>query len=150
MKEKDCPVKQVYDPAILPDLLPLYYKRLFPHMPFYRWLSYGNGMKTDTNWIVTTNFFVFISGFVCFHTSRVLVHASGRHLSKISVFRKPIRIRGRIMFEESYEIRYRSCHECSVHKNLFKDNLTDHNIYKSSEFQSPRSSVCSNNDTNPT
>ncbi|KAJ8917599.1 hypothetical protein NQ315_000082 [Exocentrus adspersus] len=26
----------------LPDLLPLYYKRLFPHLSFYRWLSYGN------------------------------------------------------------------------------------------------------------
>lgn len=31
-----------YDPNILPDLLPVYYKRLFPHKPFYRWLSYGN------------------------------------------------------------------------------------------------------------
>lgn len=44
MKDKECPVKHVYDPEILPDLLPLYYKRLFPHIPFYRWLSYGNGM----------------------------------------------------------------------------------------------------------
>ncbi|CAG9817107.1 unnamed protein product, partial [Phaedon cochleariae] len=26
----------------LPDLLPLYYRRLFPHLQFYRWLSYGN------------------------------------------------------------------------------------------------------------
>ncbi|KAJ8984834.1 hypothetical protein NQ317_013034 [Molorchus minor] len=25
----------------LPDLLPLYYKRLFPHQPFCRWLSYA-------------------------------------------------------------------------------------------------------------
>lgn len=31
----------VYDPAFLPDMLPVYYKRLFPHKPFYRWLSYG-------------------------------------------------------------------------------------------------------------
>lgn len=31
----------VYDPAVLPDMLPVYYKRLFPHKPFYRWLSYG-------------------------------------------------------------------------------------------------------------
>lgn len=30
-----------YDPNILPDMLPVYYKRLFPHKPFYRWLSYG-------------------------------------------------------------------------------------------------------------
>ncbi|XP_037950042.1 DNA primase small subunit [Teleopsis dalmanni] len=30
-----------YDINILPDMLPLYYKRLFPHKPFYRWLSYG-------------------------------------------------------------------------------------------------------------
>ncbi|KAM7358953.1 DNA primase small subunit [Cochliomyia hominivorax] len=32
----------VYDPAFLPDMLPVYYKRLFPHKPFYRWLSYGS------------------------------------------------------------------------------------------------------------
>ncbi|XP_067644088.1 DNA primase small subunit isoform X2 [Eurosta solidaginis] len=31
----------VYDPNILADMLPVYYKRLFPHKPFYRWLSYG-------------------------------------------------------------------------------------------------------------
>lgn len=30
-----------YNPETLLDLLPLYYKRLFPHLPFYRWLSYG-------------------------------------------------------------------------------------------------------------
>ncbi|XP_055910383.1 DNA primase small subunit [Eupeodes corollae] len=30
-----------YDPSSLPDMLPVYYKRLFPHKPFYRWLSYG-------------------------------------------------------------------------------------------------------------
>lgn len=48
MKDKDCPVKQVYDPEILRDLLPLYYKRLFPHQPFYRWLSYGNGMCKES------------------------------------------------------------------------------------------------------
>lgn len=71
MKDKECPVKQVYDPEILPDLLPLYYKRLFPHMPFYRWLSYGNGMyliyTMYTNGRVLN--FVMFSGFVCFHTS---------------------------------------------------------------------------------
>lgn len=30
-----------YDPNMLPDLLRLYYKRLFPHKSYYRWLSYG-------------------------------------------------------------------------------------------------------------
>lgn len=34
-----------FDPNQLPDLLPLYYKRLFPFGPFYRWLSYGNIKK---------------------------------------------------------------------------------------------------------
>lgn len=33
-----------FTPDALPDLLPLYYKRLFPYGPFYRWISYGNGM----------------------------------------------------------------------------------------------------------
>lgn len=30
-----------YDPTALPDMLPVYYKRVFPHKAFYRWLSYG-------------------------------------------------------------------------------------------------------------
>lgn len=34
--------KDEYDPKALEDLLPIYYKRLFPHLTFYRWLSYGN------------------------------------------------------------------------------------------------------------
>lgn len=35
------PKPVAFEPAILQDLLPLYYKRLFPHKPFYRWLSYS-------------------------------------------------------------------------------------------------------------
>lgn len=31
----------LFDPNELPMLLPVYYKRLFPHKLFYRWLSYG-------------------------------------------------------------------------------------------------------------
>uniref|UniRef100_A0A8C2EF72 DNA primase n=1 Tax=Cyprinus carpio TaxID=7962 RepID=A0A8C2EF72_CYPCA len=34
-----------YDPACLPDLLPLYYRRLFPFSQYYRWLSYGGVSK---------------------------------------------------------------------------------------------------------
>ncbi|XP_064598395.1 LOW QUALITY PROTEIN: DNA primase small subunit-like [Liolophura sinensis] len=34
-----------YDPASLPDLLPIYYKRLFPYGPYFRWLSYGGIQK---------------------------------------------------------------------------------------------------------
>ncbi|XP_055045455.2 DNA primase small subunit [Misgurnus anguillicaudatus] len=34
-----------YDPACLPDLLPLYYRRLFPFPQYYRWLSYGGVSK---------------------------------------------------------------------------------------------------------
>lgn len=30
-----------FDPEALKDLLPIYYKRIFPHKPFYRWMSYG-------------------------------------------------------------------------------------------------------------
>jgi hypothetical protein len=33
----------VFNPECLPELLPVYYKRLFPYGPYYRWLSYGNG-----------------------------------------------------------------------------------------------------------
>ncbi|XP_054902267.1 DNA primase small subunit [Poeciliopsis prolifica] len=35
-----------YDPACLPDLLPLYYRRLFPFAQYYRWLNYGGVQKT--------------------------------------------------------------------------------------------------------
>ncbi|XDV45779.1 hypothetical protein PO909_013812 [Leuciscus waleckii] len=34
-----------YNPACLPDLLPLYYRRLFPFSQYYRWLSYGGVSK---------------------------------------------------------------------------------------------------------
>lgn len=34
-------VVEEYNQNILRDLLPIYYKRLFPHKPFYKWLSYG-------------------------------------------------------------------------------------------------------------
>lgn len=34
-------VVEEYNQNILRDLLPVYYNRLFPHKPFYKWLSYG-------------------------------------------------------------------------------------------------------------
>ncbi|XP_028848640.1 DNA primase small subunit isoform X1 [Denticeps clupeoides] len=34
-----------YDSSCLPDLLPLYYRRLFPFSQYYRWLSYGGVTK---------------------------------------------------------------------------------------------------------
>lgn len=34
-----------YDPNSLPDLLPIYYKRLFPYGPYFRWLNYGGGIR---------------------------------------------------------------------------------------------------------
>lgn len=40
-EQKKSPNDAVYDPTFLPDMLPVYYRRLFPHKPFYRWLSYG-------------------------------------------------------------------------------------------------------------
>ncbi|CAG2192171.1 FARSA [Mytilus edulis] len=33
--------EHVYDAASLPDLLPIYYKRLFPYGPYFKWLNYG-------------------------------------------------------------------------------------------------------------
>jgi DNA primase small subunit len=33
--------KAEFDPNVLQDMLPIYYKRLFPHKQFYRWLSYN-------------------------------------------------------------------------------------------------------------
>lgn len=32
---------QIFNPETLQDMLPIYYKRLFPHKQFYRWLSYN-------------------------------------------------------------------------------------------------------------
>lgn len=37
-----------YDAGSLPDLLPVYYKRLFPYGPYFRWLSYGGGKVDDS------------------------------------------------------------------------------------------------------
>ncbi|XP_055869860.1 DNA primase small subunit-like isoform X1 [Biomphalaria glabrata] len=34
-----------YNPEALPDLLPLYYKRLFPYGPYFKWLNYGGVPK---------------------------------------------------------------------------------------------------------
>lgn len=34
-----------FDPCSLPDLLPLYYKKLFPYGPYFRWLNYGGVPK---------------------------------------------------------------------------------------------------------
>ncbi|XP_041860059.1 DNA primase small subunit [Melanotaenia boesemani] len=34
-----------YDSACLPDLLPLYYRRMFPFSQYYRWLNYGGVQK---------------------------------------------------------------------------------------------------------
>jgi DNA primase small subunit len=33
--------KREFQADLLKDLLPIYYKRLFPHKLFYRWMSYG-------------------------------------------------------------------------------------------------------------
>ncbi|XP_037370928.1 DNA primase small subunit isoform X2 [Talpa occidentalis] len=35
----------VFDPAELPELLRLYYRRLFPYAQYYRWLNYGGVIK---------------------------------------------------------------------------------------------------------
>lgn len=35
--------KSTYDSASLPDLLPIYYKKLFPYGPYFKWLNYGGG-----------------------------------------------------------------------------------------------------------
>uniref|UniRef100_A0A182JS95 DNA primase n=1 Tax=Anopheles christyi TaxID=43041 RepID=A0A182JS95_9DIPT len=41
LEDSTVKAKSTFDPNILQDLLPLYYKRLFPHKQFYRWMSYG-------------------------------------------------------------------------------------------------------------
>ena len=48
------PELPVYDPESLPDLLPIYYKKLFPFDQYYKWLSYGNG-----------KYLISISGIAC-------------------------------------------------------------------------------------
>ncbi|GAB1607727.1 DNA primase small subunit-like isoform X1 [Argonauta hians] len=40
------PTKSSYDPEILPDLLPTYYKHLFPFNPYCTWLRYGIPQKS--------------------------------------------------------------------------------------------------------
>lgn len=36
---------EAFDPAELPELLKLYYRRLFPYAQYYRWLNYGGVIK---------------------------------------------------------------------------------------------------------
>lgn len=36
---------EAFDPAELPELLKLYYRRLFPYAQYYRWLNYGGVVK---------------------------------------------------------------------------------------------------------
>ena len=36
-----------FDADSLPDLLPIYYKRIFPSGPYYKWLNYGGVPKTN-------------------------------------------------------------------------------------------------------
>ncbi len=45
-----------YNSDVLPELLPIYYKRLFPYGPYYKWLSYGGGKKVITLWTVQVVF----------------------------------------------------------------------------------------------
>ncbi|XP_029649625.1 DNA primase small subunit [Octopus sinensis] len=40
------PTKSTYDPEILPNLLPAYYKYLFPFNPYCTWLRYGVAQKS--------------------------------------------------------------------------------------------------------
>lgn len=43
-----------FDPAELPELLKLYYRRLFPYPQYYRWLNYGGGnggWERDEYWV---------------------------------------------------------------------------------------------------
>jgi len=40
------PSSTAFDPSLLSDLLPIYYKRIFPYNQYYKWLSYGNVTKT--------------------------------------------------------------------------------------------------------
>lgn len=68
-------VVEHYTDQDLEDMLPIYYKRLFPHEQFYRWLSYGHSEYIR---IITTKeygdkidvvCFMCYSRSQCFHTS---------------------------------------------------------------------------------
>ena len=49
-----------YDAASLPDLLPIYYKKLFPYGPYFRWLNYGGGKSRSQRvvWISSVEKFI--------------------------------------------------------------------------------------------
>lgn len=55
----------VYKSQQLPELLKVYYRHLFPHKLFYRWLSYGNG-KLNTNLLAKRRFFNLFNLASCF------------------------------------------------------------------------------------
>ncbi|XP_061413410.1 DNA primase small subunit [Lethenteron reissneri] len=46
-------IAEAYDSSELPDLLGVYYRRLFPYGPYYRWLNYGG---VEKNYFVNREF----------------------------------------------------------------------------------------------
>ena len=92
----------VYEPASLPDLLPLYYRRLFPFSQYYRWLNYGGGkclspplssMRLPTYVLTIMEIYksipnpaiVYFSSEELLSASRVLVHFERWHLRPLPI-----------------------------------------------------------------
>lgn len=86
----------VFDPEELPMLLPVYYKRLFPHKLFYRWLSYGLCESLFLSLFLHLIHLVSVLDDLRFTilpfsrtldilAPRVLVHTDGRHLPALPV-----------------------------------------------------------------
>lgn len=38
-------INDSFDASVFPDLLPIYYRRLFPFALYYKWLRYDDGKK---------------------------------------------------------------------------------------------------------
>lgn len=106
-------VDEQYTQLDLQDMLPIYYKRLFPHKNFYRWLSYGEGECIDS-----VCCFAFTNSparqIYCrwksyrIYASRVFVHSHGWCLHSVFIVREAIRSGDGHVHEESIQNRYRS------------------------------------------
>lgn len=99
-----------FNPDLLQDMLPIYYKRLFPHKQFYRWLSY-NLCEFNKNIIsrqkyINNNFISIFSWRRNIFATWILIHSPWWRLSPISVVWHSIWVGERNLLSMSRKNRY--------------------------------------------
>lgn len=109
-----------YSQQDLQDMLPIYYKRLFPHKPFKQWLTYyGSKYRLLFAHVTTVLIPFYHRREYDIYPSRVFIHVDGRCLHSIFIVRNRCRIGGRHLLEESVQNRYWACDVWSTEEPSF-------------------------------